>query len=520
MNNRNGGQFNAIAEWHQGYGGGNGPVARSVRPHVSSAERTVPHRRRRSKGGMGTPSGISKRMVLLATAVAVVLVGSWGARLFLALGNAAHENPVVAAVQALSGGHGSHIANATGSYQRINIALYGYGGSGHDGAYLSDSIMVISIQPHPTGPPTVSEVSIPRDWFVNIPIGGGKTVAGKINEAYEIGYAGVPVASPVYSGMYGGGELADNELSQLLGIPIKYFVGVDFQAFKDAVDAVGGITVNVPDTFTDYQYPAGECAQGNCGYMTIHFNQGLQHMNGTQALEFARSRHSLDNNEGSDFARSRRQELIVEALKKQVVSLGGLGNLPDLLNAMGNNVVTNLSIGDIESLYSLVKNVHTSGVVRFDIDNRNFLYTCNYPVSCDEYALFADDKSGTWLHRFMQNLFVPASVLSAHAPVMVMDASGMGAGADTRWASILGSVGLTTSAQGALPEQANTVVLNTGGAQNSATAEWLANYFGVTVTAAKPGAGGTPLTPGVVVELGHTEELSFNNPTTAPRPIA
>ncbi len=520
MNNRTSVQFNAIAEWHKGYGSGKGASLRGALPHLPSSERTTPHRRRRSRSGLGTPAGRTKRIVLLASAVVIVLVGSWSARLFLALGNAAHENPVVAAVQALSGGHGSHIADASGSYQRINIALYGYGGSGHDGAYLSDSIMVISIQPHPSGPPTVSEVSVPRDWFVQIPIGGGKTVAGKINEAYEIGYAGEPVASPVYSGMYGGGELADNELSQLLGIPIQYFVGVDFQAFKDAVDAVGGITVNVPDTFTDYQDPAGECAQGNCGFMTIHFNQGLQHMNGTQALEFARSRHSLDNNEGSDFARSRRQELIVEALKKKVVSLGGLGNLPDLLNAMGSNVVTNLSIGDIESLYSVVKNVHTSSVVRFDIDNRNFLYTCNYPVSCDEYALFADDMSGTWLHKFMQNLFVPSTVLAAHTPVMVMDASGTGAGADTRWASILGSIGLTTSAQGSLPEQPNTVVLNTGGSQDAATALWVADYFGVPVTSANPGVRGTSLTPGVTVELGHTEELSFNNPTSIPRPIA
>ena len=62
-----------------------------------------------------------------------------------------------------------------------------------------------------------------------------------------------------------GAAVADPLLAHLLGIGINYFVGVDFDAFKQAVDAVGGITIDVPAGFTDNQYPAGECDVGNCG---------------------------------------------------------------------------------------------------------------------------------------------------------------------------------------------------------------------------------------------------------------
>ena len=98
------------------------------------------------------------------------------------------------------------------------------------------------------------------------------------------------------------------------GIGINYFVGVDFDAFKQAVDAVGGINIDVPAGFTDNQYPAGECDEGNCGYETVRFNAGVQHMNGATALIYARSRHG-NNGQGSDFARSRRQQQIIVALK-------------------------------------------------------------------------------------------------------------------------------------------------------------------------------------------------------------
>ena len=195
-----------------------------------------------------------------------------------------------------SGGSGSQVNQAAANLRRINIALYGYGGDGHDGSYLSDSIMVVSIQPRATGPPQVSEISIPRDWEVPINLGTAAAPRihyAKINEAYADGMSGE--STQFGSTSTAGHKLADQTLENLLRIHIDHYIGLDFYVFKDAVDAVGGVNVNVQNTFTDYQYPAGECNGDygeNCGYMTVHFDAGPQHMNGARALIFSRSRHA------------------------------------------------------------------------------------------------------------------------------------------------------------------------------------------------------------------------------------
>jgi len=103
--------------------------------------------------------------------------------------------------------------------------------------------------------------------------------------------------------------------------------------------------------------PAGECDLGNCAYQTVRFKAGMQHMNGSTALIYARSRHG-NNGQGSDLRRSRRQQQIIVALRSQIESIGGFGKLPDVINALGSNVLTNLTIGDAESLYGLVNGVN------------------------------------------------------------------------------------------------------------------------------------------------------------------
>ncbi|HKR98061.1 MAG TPA: hypothetical protein VJU79_00975, partial [Candidatus Dormibacteraeota bacterium] len=148
-------------------------------------------RRRRSSYDL-TPSWVTpKRVTLALAAVVLALVGTYGVRLALALGHAFHQNPLSAVVNALGGGGGSSVDTARKNLNRINIALYGYGGDGHDGAYLSDSIMIVSIQPRAQGQPLVAEISLPRDWYVPIQLGAGhRATFGRINEAYADGMNG------------------------------------------------------------------------------------------------------------------------------------------------------------------------------------------------------------------------------------------------------------------------------------------------------------------------------------------
>ncbi|MFN2581651.1 MAG: LCP family protein [Candidatus Dormibacteria bacterium] len=466
-------------------------------------------RRRRSRYDLMPHWLTRKRAVLLAVALVVIGVGQYGVRLAFALGHAFHTNPITAIVGAAGGGNGSSVDKARQNLQRVNIAVYGYGGNGHDGAFLSDSIMLISIQPQPNGPPQVAEISIPRDWYVPIQLSTSRTTYARINEAYSDGMTGEGPVNP--SQENAGAAVADPTLTHLLGVNIDHFVGVDFQAFKEAVDAVGGVDVNVPATFTDYQYPHGECDQGDCAYTTVHFKAGMQHMNGATALQFARSRHG-DNGEGSDFARSRRQQLVVAALKQKAESAGGIGSLPGLINSLGDNVLTDLQIGDAESLYGLVQNLDTKTIEHVSLDDSNFLYECGYPQNCGAAYLYAHDRTSQSLTHFIQNVFPNPQAMAEQAPVTFIDASGRGAGASGRWAALMAMLGFKTADGDTQARQTATQVIDTTGGKGAKTAAWLASYFGVSVTTRKP----APATPGaappagkITVILGTTEEKAF-----------
>jgi hypothetical protein len=245
-------------------------------------------------------------------------------------------------------------------------------------------------------------------------------------------------------------------------------------------------------------------------------------MNGTQALEFSRSRHSNDNGEGTDFARSRRQQLVVAALKQKVVSLGGLGNLPDLLNSLGDNVVTDLHVNDLEALYSLLKDVNTKSILHVSFDDTNFLYECGYPTNCGAAYIYAHDRTYAEIAHYVKDVFVDPPVLAQHAPVTIQDASGRGLNASGRWSQLFNYLSLTTSDGGVVRRSATTQVIDDSGGKDAATAKWFADFFGVSVTTPNPTAtpiGGTPsaATPaaagsgGVVVVLGQDEESAFLN---------
>lgn len=484
---------------------------------MADIEYPTPRRRRRSSYDL-KPHWLTwltwKRAIAMVAAAVVLLAGAYGTRLVLSVSHLFHTDPI-SAVRAIIGGHsGSQVAQDARDLKRINIALYGYGGDGHSGAYLSDSIMVVSIQPQRQGPPRIAEISIPRDWQVPIDLGNGRSAMGRINEAYESGQVGAPFKSDVYTGDQGGGQLADATLERMLGIHIDYFVGIDFTAFKDAVDSVGGIDVNVQHTFTDHNYPRGECPP-DCAVMTVHFDAGMQHMDGSRALIFARSRESSDPQEGTNFARNKRQQLVLTAVKQKVLSVGGLRNLPDLLNALGDHVIFNIPIDSSLSLYDLVKDVDPATIAHVSIDDSNFIYECG--SGCNASIEFPHDRTFASVSHFVQNVFVPQDALSEKAPVHVVDASATNDGASARWAQLLGATGLHGDDAGAARRSATTHVVDYSGGKGAKTAAWLAQYFGVTVeqpsaTSGTSAAGSTSAGDGVVLILGTDEERSFDNP--------
>jgi polyisoprenyl-teichoic acid--peptidoglycan teichoic acid transferase len=233
----------------------------------------------------------------------------------------------------------SQTSYMTGS-GRINLLVLGYGGVGHDGAYLTDSMIVMSLVP---GDHATTIVSVPRDLWVQVPPNSGQYA--KINTAYEdglsYGYNGLP------PGREAGGAEASEKVSEVLGMPITYWLTMDFDGFRQLVDALGGIDINVPVAFTA-RYPINDDPSINPNWKIIHFNTGEQHMNGEQAIEYARARYVLSPaSQGTDFARSVRQQQLISAILGRVRQVSSWPSLLDATNALQTAIYTNLSVTDL-----------------------------------------------------------------------------------------------------------------------------------------------------------------------------
>ncbi len=219
---------------------------------------------------------------------------------------------------------------------RINILLLGIGGDGHDGAQLTDTILLASIDFQNQ---RAALLSIPRD--LAYPLGEGRFEKINAVNAY---------AEQDHPGE-GAARTAD-AMGKLLEINIDHVVRVDFRGFASFIDTIGGVDVNVERSFTDTQYPTADNGPNPDQWMTVSFSKGLQHMKGDRALQFVRSRHG-NNGEGSDFARSRRQQLVTAAVRDKLLSLGTLVNpqkLAALYSVVAKHVQTDLSPWDVINL--------------------------------------------------------------------------------------------------------------------------------------------------------------------------
>src|SRR5579864_5172138 len=147
----------------------------------------------------------------------------------------------------------------------INILLLGYGGGNHDGAYLTDSMIVVHIDPKTR---KVYLISVPRDIWVKIPTNGTDGNYWKINAAYELGLDDMsyPNKQAQFKGQDGGGRLAEYIVSHVTGLPIDYFVGMDFTGFKHSIDTLGGVDIRVETAFTDSEYPIDGNETDLCGH--------------------------------------------------------------------------------------------------------------------------------------------------------------------------------------------------------------------------------------------------------------
>lgn len=247
---------------------------------------------------------------------------------------------------------------------RTNILLLGQGDINHDGVDLTDTMMIASIDPKNTK--SVMLLSIPRDLeLYNIP--GIKD--GRINELYRdrknaLIAKGMSVADAEQQGMK---EAADT-LGQLTGVQIQRVVKVDFTGFVEAVDAVGGVDVDVPETIVDTEYPSNETG----GIETYMITKGPHHLDGEAALKYVRSRHTT-----SDFGRSARQQQLLSAMSQKMKEQGMLGSpatLLKLIDIANHHVQTTMTFGEIAGLAGIGNSLDHSRIITMQLNFDNGLY--------------------------------------------------------------------------------------------------------------------------------------------------
>jgi polyisoprenyl-teichoic acid--peptidoglycan teichoic acid transferase len=383
---------------------------------------------------------------------------------------------------------------------RINILLLGIGGPGHDGANLTDTIMLASIDPIAD---KVSLVSIPRDLWVHISGDGSQ----KINAAYPYGLDASK--SKTNQGQIQDGlEELDKTLQPVLdGIHINYHVLLDFQAFKQMVDAVGGINVNVPETLYD-----PTIAWENHRNPVIA-TKGPQEFNGQQALLYARSRET-----SSDFARAERQRLIITALKQKVFSAGTFSNpvrVSSLLDSLGQNVYTDFSSTDLKCLYRQMSTIPASKIASLDMVTppNNLLTTGNINgLSVVEplEGLFEYDNIHTFLHKNLTD----GLITKENAPIAIYNATSTG-GVATSQSNLLKSYGYKVITTENAPNSTNpsqTVLVDLSGGKDKYTLHYLEGRLGVTAVGKLPGDFGITPPPNAkfVIILGEDVASSTN----------
>lgn len=215
---------------------------------------------------------------------------------------------------------------------KTNILLVGTGGEGHDGANLTDTIIVASIDYDNM---IVPMVSIPRDFYI-IPR------QQRINAVYdtELNETGSSRA---------GMQALKETIEDITGLDIQYYAKVDFNGFVNIVDALGGVDINVENRIYDPYYPKGETIY----YETFILEEGQQVLDGETALKYARSRKTT-----SDFDRARRQQQLLFAIKEKALSLDILtnpGKIGDIYDSVDESIETNLSLAEILEMGNLAE---------------------------------------------------------------------------------------------------------------------------------------------------------------------
>jgi len=274
---------------------------------------------------------------------------------------------------------------------RTNILILGIGGGDHEGPDLTDTIILLSFS---LTEKTLALISIPRDIWSD-------SLKDKINSAYHYGEE---------KKKDGGLTLASAMIEDIVSMPVHYTIVVDFSQFESIIDYIGGIDITVPVAFTDSEYPISGKENDDCGgdltyacrYQTVSFTQGFQHMDGKKALMYVRSRHA-EGGEGNDFARGRRQQDVIVAVKSRIIQMEPWYH-PEmslqLFQSFDKATKTDLTIGQLLALGKLGMAIKSETIQKISIEP----YLTEAPT--EAYGGYALIPKQSWeeIHVYIQSI--------------------------------------------------------------------------------------------------------------------
>lgn len=337
---------------------------------------------------------LGKKLLVIFLIVSLCLIGFWG----IERASSLTERIFTGQTTTFFGKVWEALRGVTGNIKlmgensgQINILLLGVGGADHEGPYLTDTMLLAQIKPKTS---EVTFISIPRDWLTSLPNNLGDR---KINSVFAEGLARTKNWNTA-------GLWSRQAVERMSGQTIPYFAVIDFAGFEKAIDELGGLDIQIDNTFTDNEFP-----NEKLGYLPAQtFNKGTEHMNGQRALVFVRSRHG-NNNEGSDFARGLRQQKVIKTFKDKILSkklISSPGKINNLLEIVANHFHTNISPGEIFRLHDLVSSQNIQTFLSLNLGLETGL-VCPFHNETNGYVLIpCADKDENDIRAFFKNAFL------------------------------------------------------------------------------------------------------------------
>jgi polyisoprenyl-teichoic acid--peptidoglycan teichoic acid transferase len=462
----------------------------------ASSSAVVGHASRRALHNAGTlemPSGaptkargkakkkLSKRKKIFRGALAMVVIVVIGTGFLFGGGAAALE---VNVDPAKLNGEGDG---------RVNILMLGKGGDGHEAPDLTDTILVASVDPIQK---EAALLSIPRDLWVKTENGSSKINAVYANAKYSV-LAGRRQSGIDKKAEQAGLEAIEKTVEDSMGIPIHYYAMVDFTAFQQAIDAVGGIDIDV-------KTPVYDPMRINGRNYTLDVKTGPNHFDGFRALAYSRSRYTSVR---GDFDRAQRQREVLIALKGKILSAGTFSNpkkISQLIDAFGDHVQTNMTLGEMVRLYEIGGEIPGDKVASLGLaDPPNVLVQTSNIDGQSVVIPKAGVGNFTTIQSFVRNALKDAFLKKEDATIAVYNGTTTNGLAGTK-AEELKSFGynIATVANAPTKNYTQTVIVDLRNGEKRYTKSYLEKRFNVTAVTTMPDGSITPGDVDFVIILG------------------